>query len=344
MQASILYVDDERQNLIAFKAAFRMHYKVHIAGSGAEALDVLSKEPIHIVVTDQRMPEMTGVQLLEQVLERFPNTIRMVLTGYSDMAAIVDAINKGSIYYYISKPWKEDELKLIFDKSLENKALRDDNEVLKEAHTELMLKNEQQEKAMLLSQYNSLKEQLNPHFLFNCLNALATLVHDDPEIADTFISRMTRVYRYLLEQQQEPLVTLEHELKVLNDYMYLQQVRFGDNLKLDVEIPAFHLSKKLPPLTLQLLAENAIKHNIISASKPLRISLKINSNEELEMRNNLQLRHDKPPSTKIGHKNLVQRYELLSGKLPDFRETENEFIAAVPLLTSAGFQDFSDSL
>ncbi|MEZ4687564.1 MAG: histidine kinase [Bacteroidia bacterium] len=340
----MLYVDDEKQNLIAFKAAFRMHYQVHIAGSGGEALEILSNNQVDIVVTDQRMPEMTGVQLLMQVRDHYPNTIRMVLTGFSDMAAIVDAINKGSIYYYISKPWKEDELKLVFDKALENKRLRADNEVLMEAHTELLLKTEQQEKAHLLSQYNSLKEQLNPHFLFNCLNALATLVHEDPEIADTFISRMTRVYRYLLEQQQEPLVPLDQELRVLNDYMYLQQVRFGENLKLEVDIPPQYLSQKLPPLTLQLLAENAIKHNVISVSRPLNISVKLNEAGEIEMRNTLQLRQDKPPSTKIGQKNLIQRYELLADRIPRFYEAESEFVATAPLVATAGFQDFSDSL
>lgn len=332
MKAAILYVDDERQNLVAFKATFRTDYKVHIAQGGEEALEILRSKPVDIVVTDQRMPEMTGVELLAQIRNKYPDTIRMVLTGYSDMSAIVDAINKGSIYYYIAKPWKPDELKLIFDKSLENKSLRDENAILEEAHTELLLKAEQQEKANLLSQYQSLKEQLNPHFLFNCLNALATLIYDDADLADTFITRMTRVYRYLLEQHQEPLVPLRQELGVLNDYLYLQQVRFGDSLNLTVDVPEESLSYKLPPLTLQLLAENAIKHNVISVSRPLTITLKLNRNGDLEMRNSLQPRTDKVPSTKIGQANLLARYKLLTDKLPSFGEEGNEFVAKAPLI------------
>ncbi|MFK7971482.1 MAG: histidine kinase [Bacteroidia bacterium] len=332
MKAVILYVDDERQNLVAFKATFRTDFTVHIAQSGQEALDILKKHPVDIVVTDQRMPEMTGVELLTQILEKYPDTIRMVLTGYSDMGAIINAINKGSIYYYIAKPWKPDELKLIFDKSLENKSLRDDNAILQEAHTELLLKTEQQEKANLLSQYQSLKAQLNPHFLFNCLNALATLIYDDPDSADAFIGKMTRVYRYLLEQHQEPLVPLSQELKVLNDYYYLQRVRFGESLKLDIDIPEGSYATKLPPLTLQLLAENAIKHNIISASRPLTISLKLVDERTLEMRNTLQLRDDKVPSTRVGQRNLTERYRLLTNRLPSFGEEGSEFVAKAPLV------------
>lgn len=332
MAYAILYVDDERPNLVSFKATFRTDFQVFIAQTGTDALDILSKESIDLVVTDQRMPGMTGVELLAKVRQLQPDSIRMILTGYSDMSAIIDAINKGNIYYYISKPWKADEMRLIFDKALETRNLQQAHNTLSEAHASLQLKSEQQEKAHLVTQLETLKEQLNPHFLFNCLNALASLVHDEPDIAEKFITRMTRVYRYLLEQHQAPLISLAEELRFLQDYIYLQQIRFADSLRIDLDIPASAMEKQIPPLTLQLLAENAVKHNVISRSKPLVIQLFVNAGGNLEMRNTLQPRQDKAVSTKVGLQNLRERYRLLSEVSPQFGAQGDTFVAVAPLL------------
>lgn len=116
---SILYVDDEANNLIAFRATFRTKYKVFTALSGLEGLDVLSKNDIQIIITDQRMPNMTGVEFLEQVIEKYPLPIRILLTGYTDMSAIIDAVNKGSIFQYLNKPWDEEELEAVIEKAYE---------------------------------------------------------------------------------------------------------------------------------------------------------------------------------------------------------------------------------
>lgn len=116
---SVLYVDDEMNNLIAFRAVFRTKYTIYTALSGLEGLEVLSQHKVHIVITDQRMPNMTGVQFLERVIDKYPAPIRILLTGYTDMSAIVDAINKGEIYHYLNKPWDEDELESIIDKAYE---------------------------------------------------------------------------------------------------------------------------------------------------------------------------------------------------------------------------------
>jgi len=105
---SILYVDDEENNLISFKATFRLKYNVFIAISGADAIEILEKNLIHVIITDQRMPNMTGVEFLEKVIEKFTDPIRILLTGYTDMNAVVDAINKGKIYHYLTKPWNEE--------------------------------------------------------------------------------------------------------------------------------------------------------------------------------------------------------------------------------------------
>ncbi len=127
---SVLYVDDEMNNLISFRAAFRGEIKVHIANSAAEGLDILERERIHIIITDQRMPEITGVEFLEQVISKFPAPIRILLTGYADMQAVIDAINKGRIYYYLTKPWNEEQLRATMMNAYEIYRLREENESL----------------------------------------------------------------------------------------------------------------------------------------------------------------------------------------------------------------------
>ena len=116
---NILYVDDEPNNLVSFRAAFRRHYKVHTAESGKEGIEILKDHDIPIIITDQKMPEMTGVEFLEQVVVDFPNSIRMVLTGFSDVDAIIQAINSGQVFKYITKPWDENYLKMTIDRAVE---------------------------------------------------------------------------------------------------------------------------------------------------------------------------------------------------------------------------------
>ncbi len=107
---NILYIDDEENNLFSFKATFRIKYNVYTAISGEEAKEVLRTTPIDIIITDQRMPNMTGVQFLESILEEYPDPMRILLTGYADMNAVIEAVNKGKIFHYLSKPWNEAEL------------------------------------------------------------------------------------------------------------------------------------------------------------------------------------------------------------------------------------------
>ena len=108
---SILYIDDELNNLQSFKATFRLRYEIHIAISGEEAKEILKKNPhIEIIITDQRMPNMTGVEFLESIIDEYPDPIRMLLTGYADINAVIAAVNKGKIFHYMSKPWNEEEI------------------------------------------------------------------------------------------------------------------------------------------------------------------------------------------------------------------------------------------
>jgi adenylate cyclase len=146
---SILYVDDEEQNLISFKAAFRRHYAIYTAMSGKEGLDILQKEKISLIITDQRMPEMTGVQFLEKVIPAYPETIRMILTGFSDIEVIIDAINTGRVFRYITKPWDSNELKMTIDNACQLYRLQQNNKQLLE---ELHLKVTEQERTLKLFQ------------------------------------------------------------------------------------------------------------------------------------------------------------------------------------------------
>ena len=138
----LLYVDDEPNNLISFKAAFRRDYKIHTAESGAEGRKILDNNSISIVITDQRMPFMTGVEFLESIVNDYPNTIRILITGFSDIQAVIDAINKGKIYHYVQKPWDETYLRNIISNAFETHRLRRENKFMME---QLKISNEQLE-------------------------------------------------------------------------------------------------------------------------------------------------------------------------------------------------------
>lgn len=118
-EISVLYVDDEENNLVSFKATFRLKYNVFTAISGEKALEIIADNEIHVIITDQRMPTMTGVEFLEKVIEKDGDITRILLTGFADMSAVVDAINKGKIFHYLTKPWVEEELDLTIQKGYE---------------------------------------------------------------------------------------------------------------------------------------------------------------------------------------------------------------------------------
>jgi response regulator RpfG family c-di-GMP phosphodiesterase len=131
---SVLYVDDEQDNLFSFMATFRLKFKVLTALTGDEALKHLENKLIHVVISDQRMPQMTGVEFFGKMQEKYPDPIRVLLTGYADMSAVIDAVNKGKIFHYLSKPWNEEELTGTIEKAYaawqDKQALKDANEQL----------------------------------------------------------------------------------------------------------------------------------------------------------------------------------------------------------------------
>ncbi len=331
MPYSILYLDDEPDNLLAFKAVFRRQYNILSAQNADEGLALLRSHAVDLIISDQRMPHTTGVAFFEQILDEFPEPIRMILTGYSDVQAIVDAINKGKVYHYITKPWKMEELKVIMDNALETYSLKRRNRQLEEERNTLLIKATQQEKAQLLAQFETLKNQISPHFLFNSMNALASLIASNPPQAIAFTGHFSKVYRTMLEIGGETLISLREELEFVNSFVFLQQMRFAENLSVQITIPGERLNDCLPPFALQLLVENAIKHNIISDDKPLTISIYTEA-DSLIVSNNLQRRGTAEPSTGIGLKNLMARYAYLTSQTPVFGEAGTDYIARVPLI------------
>jgi sensor histidine kinase YesM len=191
---------------------------------------------------------------------------------------------------------------------------------------------ERLQKEGLRTQYEALKAQVNPHFLFNSLNTLSSLVHSDPDLAEEFIDEFANFYRYILEIRDKNLVSLREELQMIETYLYLQKIRFGAALSLENHIDKSFLDHLIPPLTLQILAENAIKHNSLSTESPLTISLEV-QNGFLIVSNNLQQRMEDVVSTGMGLYNLKEKYKILSEAQPDFGLQDQQYVAAVPLIS-----------
>lgn len=192
-------------------------------------------------------------------------------------------------------------------------------------------KNAVLEKENVESQYEVLKNQINPHFLFNSLNVLSSLVHTNPNKAEDFIDAFAELYRYILDQNEKDLVTVSEELKISKSYIFLQKIRFEDGMVCNFGIETKEIKEyRIFPLALQTLLENAIKHNTISKQSPLIIDVTI-VGEQLVVSNNLQLRENIKASTGIGIPNLIKRYKHY-GLVPTFEKTSTHYNCYIPLL------------
>lgn len=188
------------------------------------------------------------------------------------------------------------------------------------------------QKENLQSQFDVLKQQVNPHFLFNSLNVLISLIKLEPNLAETFTERLAKVYRYVLENRDENLVPVKTEMDFLRAYIFLIDTRFQGKVNISIGFNEELEKRYILPLSLQLLIENAIKHNVFSTKSPLHIRLFIDENDYLNVVNNLQIREKHIASTGIGLSNIRSRYSLICDKSPVFAQTETEFIAKIPLL------------
>jgi sensor histidine kinase YesM len=183
----------------------------------------------------------------------------------------------------------------------------------------------------LIFQNETLKNQVNPHFLFNSLNTISSLIQTQPETAEKFINNLSSVYRYILENGQKDKVPLQSELDFITGYYNLHRIRDEEKILLSIEAPDAERFKLLP-VSLQILVENAIKHNIATRDNQLKINIFIEG-QFIVVKNNLQRKASQLQSTKTGLKNLAERVSLLSGKELIIKESDNYFIVKLPLLT-----------
>jgi two-component system, LytTR family, sensor kinase len=194
------------------------------------------------------------------------------------------------------------------------------------------LQAEKLQKEIAQTQFESLKNQVNPHFLFNSLNVLTSLITLDPLLAEKFTEQLSKAYRYVLEHKGDDMVALKTEMEFIHSYIFLIDIRFKDKLKINLQIPPEKLTWLLPPLTLQLLIENAIKHNVVSKKSPLEIDIFVDQDDYLCVSNNLQIRDDKMASSRVGLRNISNRYGYITDKPTFFGLVEDKYLAKIPLL------------
>ncbi len=198
---------------------------------------------------------------------------------------------------------------------------------------EATIQQEELKRAHLALQYQSLKDQVRPHFLFNSLSSLATLINTDADKATHFVHKLADVYRYVLEQRENELVPLKEELKFLEDYIYLQKIRYGENLRVKFSLD-LDQSRMIIPLSLQMLVENAIKHNEVSSEHPLHIEIISTEQGHVIVRNNLRRKEVTEKSLGMGLENLRKQVAFFSNDSLLVREEAGAFIVRIPTLSS----------
>ena len=197
---------------------------------------------------------------------------------------------------------------------------------------QLAVNEEQMKKELVIAQYEALKNQVNPHFLFNSLNVLTSLVYKDAELSAKFIKRLSNVYRYVLDVKDEQLVGLDQERDFLESYSFLLKIRHQEGLTIQIDLPE-ESKIQVVPLALQMLVENAVKHNSISTEHPLKIEV-FGNHESLIVRNNLQKKPiTKSDNSELGLANIKARYQILTDKAVSIKEDNSTFEVKIPILT-----------
>jgi LytS/YehU family sensor histidine kinase len=193
--------------------------------------------------------------------------------------------------------------------------------------------NENLRKELSEIKFEVLKNQINPHFLFNSLNVLSGLIDSDKNKAQDFIDEFSYIYRYVLETIDKPVVSLGEEIKFARSYIFLQEIRYSNSLVFNIEVSSQYLGCLMPPLSLQLILENAIKHNIVNEENPLNINVYV-KNDLLIVENNIQSKISTSKSTGIGQQNLEKRYSMLTREKPKFTVGSKNYKVELPLIKS----------
>jgi LytS/YehU family sensor histidine kinase len=191
---------------------------------------------------------------------------------------------------------------------------------------------EKLEQLSIQQEFDTLKSQVNPHFLFNCFNTLSSLISEDRKQAEVFLNELSKVYRYLLRNNENSMSTLRSEIQFVHSYYQLLKTRHGEAVQIRIEIDKKYEDYLLPSLSLQLLIENAVKHNVLSKNIPLLIDIFTTAGNKLVVNNNLQRRSKKGPSTNIGLGNIQNKYELLYQEGFQVLEDNKNFSVVLPLI------------
>jgi PAS domain S-box-containing protein len=288
-----------------------------------------------------------------RIIENFKKSTQGILTEPSEFTAIKrdgalcpvmvfgnpiirngEIVGRRGIIVDISERKKQEEKLLKAKEELERinntleQSVAERTKQLTEVNTQLL----KVQKENLQSQFEVLKQQVNPHFLFNSLNVLTSLIKVDPDLAESFTERLSKVYRYVLENKEKELVTLSTELEFLKAYLFLLEIRFLKKLFVEIKIDKSFHDYLILPIAIQLIIENAIKHNTFSKIQPLKIEIFVDEQQRLNIINNLNLRETKFISTGVGLENINRRYALVSDQRPEFIKTSEHFIAKLPLL------------
>ncbi|MDZ4822807.1 MAG: histidine kinase [Flavobacteriales bacterium] len=192
--------------------------------------------------------------------------------------------------------------------------------------------NEKLKQENVTSQLEAMKNQVNPHFLFNSLNTLASIIPEDQNKAVEFVQKLSMVYRCILDLRDKTSFTLEEELMCTDNYIFLLKTRFEENLRFQISIEDSAKKKFVVPMSLQMLIENAVKHNVVSQRKPLVVSIR-SENDELVISNPIHLKAQESEGTRVGLQNIDNRYRLTFGKEISVNETKENFEVRLPLLS-----------
>ncbi len=312
-----------------------------ISDEKMSALDFFIDEDIPRVIENINKTNQPGESIPNEYTVKKPDgTLCPVLIFGSPIYRNKKVVGRRGIIIDISER-KKQEMKILqakeelerINNNLEQ-SVAERTKQLTEANTQLL----KVQKENLQSQFEVLKQQVNPHFLFNSLNVLTSLIKIDPDLAESFTERLSKVYRYVLENKEKDLVSLSTELEFLNAYLFLLEIRFMKKLMIEIQIDRTYNEYQILPLAIQLIIENAIKHNTFSKLQPLNIKIFVDEQHQLNIMNNLNVRETKLISTGVGLENINRRYALVSDQKPEFIKTTEHFIARLPLLKSEIFE------
>jgi sensor histidine kinase YesM len=311
-------VNDSIFNSETYSKIYDIQTKYEVDKKNLE-IELLSKDK---ELSDARLKKTNTTLLLSVVLA-------FVLLGFL-IAIYIGFLQKKRLNVKLLEQKKEIELQK-YEISEQKEFIAEQHNKIEKELKETLVKSEVLKRENIQFQYEALKNQINPHFLFNSFSTLMNIIPDDPATAEKYVLELSNVYRYILTSSTADMQLLSNELEFIQSYMFLVNIRFDDNCQLITHVGKEDLDKKIPLLSLQLLVENAIKHNIINTKKKLSVIIETDG-DWVAVRNNLQKRISVENSTGIGLNNIISRYKLVSDRNVEIIETGKEFIVRLPLL------------